>query len=55
MITSELTGEQFRFTQQEDPEPYEHNLHASEVSPEVRALADITLVLMNANEFVYVY
>jgi hypothetical protein len=55
MITSELTGEQFRFTQQEDPEPYEHNLHASEVSPEVRALADITLVLMNANELVYVY
>jgi hypothetical protein len=55
MITSELTGEQFRFIQQGDPEPYEHNLHASEVSPNVRALADVMLVLMNSNEFVYVY
>jgi hypothetical protein len=54
-ITSELTGEQFRFLQQEDPEEYEHNLHASEVSAAVRGLADVMLVLMNSNEFVYVY
>jgi hypothetical protein len=26
-ITSELTGETFRFVQQEDPAPYEENLH----------------------------
>lgn len=54
-ITSELTGQVFEFTQPRDPAPYEHNLHASEVSPETRALADITLVLMNSNEFVYLY
>jgi hypothetical protein len=53
MITSELTGERFEFTQQEDPEEYEHNLHASEVGPETRALADLALVLLNSNEFVY--
>jgi len=54
-ITSELTGEVFEFVQQEDPAPYEPNLHASDVSPEVRALADFTLALINSNEFVYVY
>jgi hypothetical protein len=53
MITSELTGEKFQFTQQEDPEPYEHNLHPSDVPPETRALADLALVLLNSNEFVY--
>ena len=52
-ITSELTGQVFEFTQPRDPAPYEHNLHPSEVSPETRALADIALVLMNSNEFVY--
>jgi hypothetical protein len=54
-ITSELTGEAFRFAQQEDPAPYEENLHPSGVSPETRALADLALVLLNSNEFVYVY
>jgi hypothetical protein len=53
MITSELTGERFQFTQQEDLEEYEHNLHPSEVGPETRALADLALVLLNSNEFVY--
>src|SRR5262249_40991193 len=53
MITSELTGERFQFTQQEDPEEYEPNLHPREVSPEARALADLALVLLNSNEFVY--
>jgi hypothetical protein len=54
-IASELTGETFRFVQQEDPEPYEENIHPSEVTPATRALADLALVLFNANEFVYVY
>jgi len=34
---------------------YEENLHPSDVSPETRALADMALVLLNSNEFVYVY
>jgi hypothetical protein len=54
-ITSELTGKTFRFVQQEEPGEYEENLHPSDVSPETRALADLALVLLNSNEFVYVY
>jgi len=54
-ITSELTGERFQFTHPEDPAEFEANLHPSEVSAEVRALADVTLALLNSNEFVYVY
>jgi hypothetical protein len=54
-ITSELTGESFEFVQQDDPAPYESNLQPSDVPPEIRALADFTLALINANEFVYVY
>ncbi|MEP7364577.1 MAG: PSD1 and planctomycete cytochrome C domain-containing protein [Acidobacteriota bacterium] len=54
-ITSELTGERFQFTHPEDPADFEANLHPSEVSAEVRAMADVTLTLLNSNEFVYVY
>jgi hypothetical protein len=54
-ITSELTGETFEFTQQEMPVRYEPNLHPSEVSAEIRALADFALVLFNTSEFVYIY
>ena len=54
-ITSELTGEQHRFTHQEDPAAFEHNLHPSQTTPAVRALADIVLALLNSNEFAYVY
>jgi hypothetical protein len=54
-ITSELTGENFRFVQQDDPVAYEPNVHPGDVGPETRALADIALVLLNSNEFVYVY
>ncbi|MBI1355609.1 MAG: DUF1549 domain-containing protein [Acidobacteria bacterium] len=54
-ITSELTGEQFQFQQPDEVVEYEANLHPSQVSPETRALADLTLALMNSNEFVYVY
>ncbi|MEZ5355982.1 MAG: PSD1 and planctomycete cytochrome C domain-containing protein [Bryobacteraceae bacterium] len=54
-ITSELTGELHSFTQQGDPDDFEHNLHPSEVTPETRALADVALALLNSNEFAYVY
>ncbi len=54
-ITSELTGETSRFVQQADPATFEANLHPSEVSPETRALAGLTLALFNSNEFVYIY
>jgi len=54
-ITSELTGEQFRFTQPEEMADYEHNLHPSQAGPEMRAFADLALVLLNSNEFAYVY
>ena len=54
-ITSELTGETFEFVQDEDPLPFEPNLHPSDVAPETRALSDLALVLLNSNEFVYVY
>ncbi len=54
-ITSELTGETSEFVQAPDPAPYEPNLHPSDVGPATRALSDVTLMLLNANEFVYVY
>jgi hypothetical protein len=54
-ITSELTGENFRFEEDLPPWQYEDNLHASDASPETRAWADLALVLFNSNEFAYVY
>jgi hypothetical protein len=54
-ISSELTGESYSFEQVESPAEHEQNLHPSEVSPHTRALADLTLTLLNANEFAYVY
>jgi hypothetical protein len=54
-ILSELTGEQHRFTHPEDPAEFEANLHPSDVTAEVRAMADVALALLNSNEFVYVY
>ncbi len=54
-ITSEFTGERYAFRQVEETVDYEHNLHPSEASPTTRALADLTLMLLNSNEFVYVY
>jgi hypothetical protein len=54
-ITSELTGENFRFEEDLPPWQYEDNVHASDASPETRAWADLALVLFNSNEFAYVY
>jgi mono/diheme cytochrome c family protein len=54
-ITSELTGAEVRIEEEEDAASYEENLQPADVSPEIRALADMALALFNTNEFVYVY
>jgi hypothetical protein len=54
-ITSELTGEKSAFVQPEDPAGYEENLRPGDVTPHTRALADLALVILNSNEFLYVY
>ena len=54
-LPSQLSGETFHFTEDLPPWDYEENLHASQVPPETRALADLALVLFNSNEFAYVY
>ena len=54
-MVTEQNGEPVDVGEDDEPLPYEHNLHASEVSPAARALADLCLVLLNTNEFVYVY
>ncbi len=54
-VNSEFNGETFRFTEDQDWSRYEFNLHPSQVSAETRALAEVCLVLINANEFIYVY
>ncbi len=51
----ELTGESFKFTEELDVmKHYQADLKPWEVGPHTRALADLCLVLMNSNEFVYV-
>jgi hypothetical protein len=54
-INSEFTGQTIRFVEDTDFTGYERNLHASQVKPETRALAELCLTLLNANEFVFVY
>ena len=54
-IASELTGQVFEFTHPDDAVEREPNLHPSDVGAETRALSDVALALLNANEFVYVY
>jgi mono/diheme cytochrome c family protein len=52
----ENTGEKFSFTERlYANEDFVPDLQASDVSLSTRALADIALVLLNSNEFVYVY
>lgn len=51
----ELTGAKFEFIEDWSDLKYEPNLQPADTPPEVRALAEICLVLLNANEFVYVY
>jgi Protein of unknown function (DUF1549)/Protein of unknown function (DUF1553) len=54
-IIGELTGKQFDFEEDWDPAAYEFNLKPSQVTAGVRALAELCLVLLNSNEFAYVY
>jgi hypothetical protein len=52
----ENTGEKFTFTEPlEVVADFVPDLKMSEAPPETRALADICLVLLNSNEFAYVY
>lgn len=51
-MVEEMTGEPFEFTE-DWTEKYQPNLRPSEVPAETRALADLCLVLLNSNEFVY--
>ena len=54
-MVEELTGEPFDFEEAWHLEHYEYNLQPSEVSPATRALAELCLVVLNSNEFVYIY
>lgn len=52
----EMTGEAFEYIERLDVyEDYVADLKPWDVGPQTRALADLCLVLMNANEFVYIY
>jgi hypothetical protein len=52
----ENTGERFEFVEKlEVYESFVPDLHPSEVTPEIRGLAELCLVLFNSNEFVYIY
>jgi hypothetical protein len=51
----ELTGETFAFTERlEQREDYVSEPQYAELAADIRALADVCLVLLNSNEFVYV-
>ena len=54
-LVGEHTGKKFDYQEEASSETYEENLHASEASRRVRALAELALVLVNTNEFAYVY
>lgn len=52
----EMTGEAFEYTERLDIyENYVPDIKPWDVAAETRALADLCLVLFNANEFIYVY
>jgi len=54
-ITSELTGAEVPIQEDDNPAGYEENLQPADVTAETRALGDLALVLVNSNEFLYVY
>ena len=54
-MIEEMTGQPFEFEEDWDMSAYQYNLQPTEVSVETRALADLCLVILNSNEFVYVY
>ncbi|MBT7100791.1 DUF1553 domain-containing protein, partial [Candidatus Poribacteria bacterium] len=52
----EMTGEPFTYTERLDVyEEYVSDAKPWDVGPETRALADLCLLLLNTNEFIYVY
>ena len=52
----EMTGEPFVFTERLDIyENYEADMKPWEAAPSTRALADLCLLLLNANELIYIY
>jgi mono/diheme cytochrome c family protein len=52
----ENTGEKFRFTETlEAAADFVPDLHPADAAPELRGLAEVCLVLLNASEFAYVY
>jgi hypothetical protein len=53
-ITSELTGAEV-FVEENLDDAGEPNVQSEALTPKVRALADVALVLLNSNEFIYVY
>jgi mono/diheme cytochrome c family protein len=57
-MVEEMTGESFEWTEPLDiyaGDDYIADLKPWDVGPSTRALAEVCLVLMNSNEFVYVY
>ena len=54
-ITSELTGTEVKVAEDQEIGPYEENIKPGQVTPEVRALADLGLVLFNSSDYLYVY
>ena len=54
-MIEEMTGENFEFEEDWDMSNYQYNLQPTEVTSETRALADLCLVILNSNEFVYIY
>lgn len=52
----EMTGKRFEVAEPlEVMEHYVPDPHPADFSPEIRALADLCLVLLNTNEFMYIY
>ncbi|PAW83805.1 MAG: hypothetical protein B9S33_13040 [Pedosphaera sp. Tous-C6FEB] len=52
----ENTGEKFTFTETlEAAADFVPDLHPADAAPELRGLAEVCLMLLNANEFAYVY
>ena len=55
-MVEELTGEKFRWDEELDVmKDYQPDLKPWDVGPETRGLAELCLVLLNSNEFMYVY
>jgi hypothetical protein len=54
-MVEELTGEMVHWDEDLSAlADYERDLMPWQVTPEIRALADLCLVLLNSNEFLYV-